>query len=235
MAEQALTTTAARTDAAMTMEQQLEQSGKQAIETAKALTIASQQDYELGGKYLTDIKARMNQIEEYWKGPKQAAQKAHKELVEREKQMLKPLKEAMDIIKKAMLDYQAAVDRARREAEAAARRQQEEEAMRLVDQAAQAEANGDDQTAAIHMAMAEMVSEMPAAPVVEAPTAAGTSIRRTWKARVIDAAAVPAYANGMEIRPISMSALNNIAKMTKGTMQIPGVEFYLDATMGVRG
>ena len=217
-----------------TIEQQLEQSGRMAVQAAKELRVESQEDYEKGGGYLTGIKTRMKQIRDYWSGPKQAAQKAHKELVEREKQMLKPLEEAERIIKKTMLDYQTAVEKARREAEAEARRRQEEEAMRLVEQAAKAEEKGDDQAAAISMAMAEMVSEMPAAPAVEAPTAAGTSVRRAWKARVTDPAAVPAYFNGMEIRTISSSALNNIARMTKGTAQIPGVEFYQEASLGVR-
>lgn len=217
-----------------TMEQQLEQSGKLAVQTAKALTVASQEDYEKGATYLTGITTRMKQVTDYWKDKKQAAAAAHKALVNAEKQMLKPLEEAEAIIKKSMLDYQRAVEKARREAEAEARRRQQEEAMRLVDQAAQAEEKGDDQAAAINMAMAEMVSEMPAAPQVATPTAAGTSVRKTWKARITDPKVVPAYYNDMEIRNINMSVLNNYARLTKGTVQIPGVEFYQESSLGVR-
>ena len=231
MTEAAMIATAATNPS---IEQQLEMSGIKAVQTARELTITSQEDYEKSAGYLTGIKTRMRQVTEYWKGPKQAAQKAHKELVEREKQMLKPLEEAERIIKRTMLNYQAAVEKARREAEAEARRRQEEEAMRLVEQAADAEAKGDDQAAAISMAMAEMVSEMPAAPQMDTPSAAGTSIRKAWKARVIDPALVPAYYNGMEIRTINMSAMNSIAKMSKGTAQIPGVEFYQESSLGVR-
>lgn len=83
-----------------TMEQQLEQSGKLAVQTAKALTVTSQEDYEKGAAYLTGIKTRMKQVTDYWKDKKQAAAAAHKALVNAEKQMLKPLEEAEAIIKK---------------------------------------------------------------------------------------------------------------------------------------
>lgn len=234
MSEQALTTTAVMDGTSPTVEQQLEQSGKLAVQTAKELTITTQDDYEKAGKYLVGIKTRTKQIQDYWKGPKEAANAAHKAVVEREKQMLAPLKEAEKIIKGTMLNYQAAVEKARREAEAEARRRQEEEAMRLVDQAASAEENGDNQAAAINMAMAEMISETPAVAQMDTPSAAGTSVRKTWKHRVTDPTAVPAYFNGLEIRTINTAALNNIAKMTKGTAQIPGVEFYQESSLGVR-
>lgn len=217
-----------------TVEQQLEQSGKLAVQSAKELRIASQDDYETAGKYLVGIKARTKQITDYWKGPKEAANAAHKAVVEREKQMLAPLKEAEKIIKKSMLDYQAAVEKARREAEEAARKKQQEEAERLFNEAVEMEAAGDQHGAAIGAAMAEMVSDMDAAPQVAAPSAAGTSVKKVWKARVTKAEDVPAYFNGMELRTINMTVLNNMAKMFKGSIQVPGIEFYQESNLSVR-
>ena len=234
MSEQALTPTTVTDGTSPTVEQQLEQSGKLAVQTAKELTIATQDDYEKAGKYLVGIKTRTKQIQDYWKGPKEAANAAHKAVVEREKQMLAPLKEAEKIIKGTMLNYQAAVEKARREQEEALRRKQQEEVDRLLNQAAEAGASGDAQAEAIGMAMAEMVNDMPPAAQMDTPSATGTSVRKTWKARVTDPTAVPAYFNGLELRTINSAALNNIAKMTKGTAQIPGVEFYQEASLGVR-
>lgn len=216
------------------VEAQLEQSGRLAVQSAKELKITCQEDYETAGKYLVGIKTRTKQIKDYWKGPKQAAQAAHKAVVDREKQMLQPLEEAERILKASMMQYQAAVEKARREAEEAARKRQQEEAARLLDEAIKKEDAGDEQGAAIGMAMAQMVDEMPAAAPVAAPTAAGTAVKKTWKARVIDPEAVPAYFNGIEIRSINMSALNNMAKMFKGTAQVPGVEFYQESSLSVR-
>ncbi|MBQ3326537.1 MAG: hypothetical protein IJG86_01965 [Clostridia bacterium] len=217
-----------------TVEQQLEKSGELAVQTAKELKIASKEDYEKAGKYLVGIRTRTKQIQDYWKGPKQAAAAAHKAIVDKEKQMLARLKEAEQILRNSMGEYQKAVEKARKEQEEALRRKQQEEVDRLLNQAAEAGASGDAQGEAIGMAMAEMVNDMPPASQMDTPTAEGTHVRKTWKHRVTDPNAVPAYFNGMEIRTINSAALNNIARMTKGTATIPGVEFYQDTQISVR-
>lgn len=215
------------------MEQKLEQGGALMVKTAKGLTISTHEDYDRGTTILKDIKTRVKAVKEYWKGPKEAANAAHKELVAKEAQMLKPLQEAESIIKKAMLAYTAEVDRKRREAEEAARIAREEEVKRLEAIAAKAEEQGDKDTAEI---MRDMAEEVPIGEIAAAaaPTAKGVSVRTTWKARVTDPKAVPAYFEGMELREINMTALNNIAKWRNGEAQIPGVEFYQDSTMSVR-
>ena len=47
-------------------------------------------------------------------------------------------------------------------------------------------------------------------------------------------AAVPAYVNGMELRKINQTALDALARMSKGEASIPGVEFYQDTTISVK-
>ena len=102
-------------------------------------------------------------------------------------------------------------------------------------EAAEAEQAGDVHGAAISMAMAEMVEDMKAPVLVAEPAkAAGTTINKRWKARVVDETAVPAYVNGMELRKINQSALDALARMSKGEASIPGVEFYQDTTISVR-
>lgn len=133
-----------------------------------------------------------------------------------------------------MVKYQAALERARREAEEEARRRQQEEADRLLAQAIQSQENGDDHGAAVGMAMAEMVEEMQPPEIIETAKAVGTSVSKSWKARVVDETAVPAYANGLEIRKINLAALNSIARMTKGTAKIPGVEFFEEMNISAR-
>lgn len=222
---------AIKTDAMM--EQKLEQGGALMVKTARELTITTHEDYDKGTDYLKEVKTRIKAVKEYWKGPKAAADAAHKELVAKETQMLKPLQEAESIIKKAMLAYTTEVERKRREAEEAARKAREAEVRRLEAIAAKAEAQGDTDTAEI---MRDMAEEVPIGEIAAAaaPTAKGVSVRTTWKARVVDTKAVPAYFEGMELREINMTALNNIAKWRNGEAQIPGVEFYRDSTMSVR-
>ena len=221
-------------ESTVTVEKQLQESGTAMIERAKTMVITSHDDYEEAGKALVEIKTRMKQVTDYWKEPKAQAASAHKTICNKEKEMLSPLNEAEKIIKNAMVLYQSAVEKARREAEEEARRQKQAETDRLLVKAMKAEANGDDQTADINMAMAQMIEDMPATPAVMSPSASGTYIRKTWKARVTNPMLVPAYSGGIELREIKMSALNQIAKMTNGTVKIDGVEFYEESTIGAR-
>lgn len=216
------------------LEKQLEVNGQITVSTAARMQVSNQEQYNEAANFLRSIKEQAKKVKDYWSGPKSKAAAAHKDIVNREKSMLDPLTKAENIIKSAMKSYQEAVERARREAEEEARRRQQQEAERLFDQAAEAEASGDGQAAAVGLAMAEMVSDMQAPPSIESPTAQGISSRKTWKARVTDPKLVPAYFNGLELRTISTAALNNIAKMTKGTASIPGVEFFEDSTISVR-
>lgn len=198
------------------------------VKRVTGLTITNDAEYERGGDILKDIKARIKAVKDYWKAPKAAAQAAHKTLVNREKQMLKPLEEAEGTVKKTMLAY---TTEQRRIAEEAARKAREEEQARLAALAAQAEQQGDADSAAF---MRDMMDA--AEPEQVQPTAAakGVSVRTTWKARVTDPKLVPAYFDGYELREINMTMLNNLAQWNKGRLDIPGVEFYRDSVMSVR-
>lgn len=217
------------------VENELRAAGNATVESARAIKIADNADYEGAGKFLVEIKQRAKQVEGYWKPLKEKARAAWQEIVDKEKTMLSPLSEAETTIKREMVRYSAEQEAARRAAEAEARRRQQEERDRLLAEAIAAEKAGNAASAAASVAMAEMVEDMAAPAVVaEAPKAAGVSVRKTWKARVLDDAAVPVIANGIVIRPIDAAALNNIARLTKGTASIPGVEFYEESAVSAR-
>lgn len=199
-----------------TIEQQMEQEGALMVQRVTGLTITTDDDYSRGGDILKDIKARIKAVKDYWEAPKAAAQAAHKTLVDREKQMLKPLEDAETTVKKTMLAYTTEQQRKRQEEQA-----------RLAELAAQAEQQGDTDGAAF-------MREMSAAVEPVQPTG-GVSVRTTWKARVTDPKKVPAYFDGYELREINMTALNGLARQYDGGLDIPGVEFYRDSTMSVRG
>ena len=214
-----------------TIEQQMEQEGALMVQRVTGLTITNDAEYERGGDILKDIKARIKAVKDYWKAPKAAAQAAHKTLVDREKQMLKPLEDAEGTVKKTMLAYTTEQQRRQREAEEAARKAQQEEQARLAALAAEAEQQGDADGAAFMREMSEAVEAEPVQPTA-APR--GVSVRTTWKARVTDPKLVPAYFDGYELREINMTALNGLARQYEGGLDIPGVEFYKDSVMSVR-
>lgn len=217
------------------VESELRAAGSATVESARAIKINDNAAYEDAGKFLVEVKRRGKQVEAYWKPLKEKAKAAWQDVVNKEKAMLSPMAEAETTIKREMARYSAEQEVVRRAAEAEARRRQQEERDRLLAEAIAAEKSGNASGAAASVAMAEMVEDMTAPAVItEAPRAAGVSVRKTWKARVLDDRMVPVIANGIVIRPIDAAALNNIARLTKGTASIPGVEFYEESTTAVR-
>lgn len=75
--------------------------------------------------------------------------------------------------------------------------------------------------------------------VVEVPKADGISFRDNWKGEVIDIIdVIKAVAKGdapPTLLMVNESAINQIAKATKGTMQYPGIRFYNDKIVASRG
>ena len=217
------------------MENQLAAIGSSAVKDANEMVISDAASNKLAADYLIEIKRRAKAVTEYWKEPKEAAKASHQKIVNLEKAMLKPLNEAEATIKQKMLAYQVAEAKARAAAEAEAARLQREERERMLAQAIEAEKAGDTIGAEANLAMAAIVEDMAAPIVAAAPKVEGISTRKVWKARVIDPALVPIMANGFEIRPVDMKMLQSIATTGKGKVSIPGVEFYEESVLAVRG
>ncbi len=149
---------------------------------------------------------------------------------------------------------QAAADEAarkeREKSEAAARLQREKEqaALQAAEEArkraaaatneaerAKAAAEAEKaQAAANKAAAAALVREETAAAVIApvvtvaavTPVIAGQSVRKTWKARVVNAAILP-----REYTLPNQQALDAFAKATKGAIPLSGVEFYEESTL----
>ncbi|MEN6587241.1 MAG: hypothetical protein ABFE02_14470 [Sulfuricella sp.] len=123
------------------------------------------------------------------------------------------------------------------------RKTQEAERLRLADdrkkaeallnQADEAAASGDTKTAeALENQAAAIQGTAVPCPVVrisvpEKPQ--GSSVRKIWKARVIDAALVPD-----EYKIVNQKALDAYASAMKSEAKIPGVEFYAEESVSIR-
>lgn len=214
-------------------EKELVQAGNELTVYAKSLSITSQSEYENAAMALTTIKNRIKAVKDYWADPKAKAAAAHKEICAKEKEMLAALMQSETIVKRAMQVFVDAEERKRREAEEAERRRREAEAEKLLEQAIQAEESGNAAAADINMAMAQIVEESPinVAPSVKAQ---GVSVRKIWKARVIDEEKVPVRFNGELLRPVDTALLHAMARETKAPSTIPGVEFYEETLIAAR-
>lgn len=105
----------------------------------------------------------------------------------------------------------SAAERARLQSEAAA-------AQRKADAAAEKAAAKEDAAAAV---VAPVVTVAAATPVIS-----GQSIRKTWRARVVNAAMVP-----REWLVVNEKALDAFAKATKGAVAVAGVEMYEETSL----
>lgn len=217
------------------MEESIRESMTVVIESAKTLIITDDVSYQTATTTLKLISDRKKQVQNYWEGPKGSASKAHKDICAKEKEMLNPLADVESLLKKSMSLYTVKLEANRRAEAAALERKKQEERERFLNEAVDAEKIGDIASAETSLLMAEMVEDMVVAPVTSMmPKATGISVRKTWKARITDDSKVPTHVIGVCVRPVDMSALNNLARMTKGTAEIPGVEFYEDANLAVR-
>lgn len=220
---------------AVLLEEEVRNSVEVVRSTASGIEVVDDASYAKAAELLKAVAERRKQVQAYWKTPKEAASKAHKEIVAKEKDMLEPLSVAENHLKKAIGNYTLQVEARRRAEQAEQERLRAAERERLLAEAVKAEQSGDVVAMETNLIMAEVVEDIKsAAPATATPKTEGISVRKTWKARVVDDSKVPVVVGGVVVRPIDMGALNNFARMTKGSMDIPGVEFYEDATLAVR-
>lgn len=204
-----------------------------AVQQSKEFTVSDQQTYANAAELCKDIKGRIKQIEEYWKPLKEAAAKQHKDICAKEKELLTPFSTAETDLKGKMAAYQRQKMEEERIQREEIERFKREEADRLMKLAEEAQQEGMTEHADYLVEEAAKAETM-YIPEVKQEKTAGTSAIRVWKARVVNSSIVPVSVNGAIIRPIDESMLNSLAKVSKGNMTIPGVEFYEDVQMRIR-
>jgi len=177
---------------------------------------------------------------------KRKAEAARKALTDERDQMEAPLVEAESKVKRALLAWETAQERARmaEEARLQAEAQRQAEATTLNAAAAlerEAVATG---SAEMLQEARDILDQPIEAPVVKVktfvPKVQGLSYRDNWKAHdVVDvrklAAAVAAGTVSPTYLTPNMTALNQTARATQGTQAVPGVRFYNDRQIAARG
>lgn len=225
----------------------------EAFEIAQAYTIDSPEMYEAAGAELRDIAGKAKKLEETRLSLTRPLDESKKRIMDLFRGPLDRLKAAEELLRKAMLTFQAAEqEKARKQQEEAERRAREEReaaeraAAEAAARAAELAAAGDEEAAAQAAAEAEEAAEVaalaevapPPAPVLATPKAAGVSTRQTWKAEVVDklelikaAAADPSLA--VYLIP-DEKAIGGVARSLKAETRIPGVRVYAEDGLAVR-
>ncbi len=217
-----------------TIENEQKSSAMKILEQARYLNITSAADYEAAAEFAKQVKALSKRIKDYWAPLKKAARDAWQSLVDREKELLKPLEQAEAEVKTKMAAYQRKVQEEERAARELAEKLKREEAERLLAEAAKAAEQGNEMESEILLAQAEIMEASQPAVQMQTPKATGVSTRTLYRARIIDESKVPVEVAGVVIRPVDLAAINKLAQASKGKVQIPGIEIYEEQSVAVR-
>lgn len=192
--------TAAQTEAMMLLSQ-----AQQVAASVPTLTITTADEYQQAAAGLVELKGRWKVVEE----KRTSLVKPLNDVVKSINGMFKPVLDSwdrtMDVVKRAMQDYQV------REAEV--QRKALEAAAALAQQG---------QTGQEFNALVAQGSALPT-------KAQGISTRSMWRWRVVDAGAVP-----REYLCVDQAKVDAVVKAQQDGAKIPGIEVYREEIMAVR-
>lgn len=210
---------------------------------ASALAISNPEMYTRATNFLTLIRAERKLVEARALAFYTPAHQAYVAARQLRDEALTPYEEAEKIVKKAMLGFQQAEERQRRETEAKIRREAEEKARAEAEErsredarraAEHFEAQGEPELAAQTLANPLPVAPLPIAPVVlqsAVPQTKGVTRRENWQYRIVDQSAIPL---SHEFYTLDLTKISARVKKLKQHANIPGVEAYDEGTIAVR-
>lgn len=217
-------------------EKALSQSVSEVEKMAASIVINSEADYKNAAEFGRMLKQRNAQVTEFFAPMKKAAHEAHKNICDREKAMLDPLKKAEATVKSIMGNWVMEQERIRRAEEERLRKQAEEEAARKLEEAIKLEEQGKTREAEAAASTAAVIDTVAKgiSVVAEKPRAEGVSTTTDWEITIIDSSAVPCTFGGINIRPVDVAAVKRLIKASNGTVEIPGIKYQTVARMTFR-
>jgi hypothetical protein len=201
-------------------EDTLKKTGCDAVEYAKTIAITSDADFNKAGEALVRIKRRIKEVADFFSPMKQAADRAKREILDKERSVLAPFETAKQIISSAVQLYNDELNRVAAEkfkADRAAALKIAEDAR--IAEAVAAEQRGDN-------VMAERLVTVPVVPAAvphprTAPKVAGLSFRTEWRFEITDSAIVPP-----EFKVVDESLVRAAVKQQKEACKIPGIRVW---------
>jgi len=201
---------------------------------ATSIVIKDQLQYGRANNFLRAVKDLQKEIHNTFDPIVSAAYKTHQEASSKRKLHLMPAVSAEIVVKNKMIMYDDKMKAKQREEQRKIDLKAEIEAdKKRKELAARAEkwaAKGKTIKAEELQEQAEDVEVI--APVVapKVEKVRGVSFKENWSAIVVDETKVP-----REYLQVNTMALNRIAKATKGSIKIPGVEFKMEKILASRG
>jgi len=206
---------------------ELQQQAGTLAERIAAITIASAEDYLIAGTVLVQVRGLRKRIADTFDAPIKAAHAAHKAMIGARDKHDKPAAALETSLKDKMGVWSAEREMIRQAEERRLRELARQVAeTRWLEVAADLERQGNTAEA---QAVIEQPVETPVVVVAsEVPKAEGISVRKIWKARVVNSALVP-----REYLMVNEQALGNLARSLKELATLAGVEFYCEESTSV--
>ena len=194
---------------------------------ASMVAVTNDDEYREAGAFGVELRERMNEVTTFFAPMKKAAHDAHKQICEREKQMLAPLKSAEQMLKGVISSYMQKKEAERREAEEAAKRLAMQEYEEKMKAAVEAEKNGKEEEAEAAFVDAAAAESMSRQLTIEstAPSMKGVSTQTDYEIVSVEMKDVPTEVNGVVIRPVDLAAIKRLIKASKGTIKIEGISY----------
>lgn len=212
----------------MENEKSLAKRGQDALEYAMGLEVTNQGELSVANKVLVRIQTIKKAIDEYWDEPITTANKAHKGLLKKKRDMKQPLLDAEITLKPKVGGYLAAEQRkkeaAEREAAAkeAADKKRADEAM---EKAAKLEEDGKIEEALDELdKAAEIEDSREKVAIPTGPQLSGMHTRRTWKFRITSPGQIPRAYLMPDERKINQA-------IKDGIREISGLQIYQDVSV----
>jgi len=169
------------------------------------------------------------QIVEFFKEAKENSYKAWKAVCANEKHFTDRLDDVEKNAKQEVLKYDQQQEELRRKEQARLQAIEDEKARKEQERLLrQAEKVKSPERQEALLEQAQMVAPS-VVQVEEQEKTEGLSTRKIWKARVVDVEKVP-----REWMIVNDKALDSFAKSTKGSVKIPGVEFYQESSLAIK-
>lgn len=218
----------------------IEKETNDALSRAKAIVVKNQTHYDLCINLVKRIKEQKKMVDEAYDKDIKNAHTAWKGLIETKKRYYEPLEEAEKIIKSKLIEYtdeqRRIENELRMKAEEEARKAEEKRKAELEAQAKKWEEKGNIEKAEERRSMAEEVIIKPTEPEVKFEKSSNSIDRQIWKAKIKDLDKIPRnlLIKTPKQHEALMSLLNEIARTTKGAVEIDGVEFYSETSMAIK-
>lgn len=208
--------------------QQLVAEAAEHLRHAESLEIRSATEYQAAGKLITPLGLLRKKLMDQRLATTRPIDAQKAAVMEKYREAEKPMIDAENLIKGAMLTWRRAEDERQREEQRIANEKAERERQRLDKLAEKAEARGDAGKAAEFEQRADAVLAPLA--TVGIPKVDGTAVRKVWRFEVTDKDAIP-----RNYMIPDDKAIGRVVSALKDRTEIPGIRVWSEESIGRTG